>query len=121
MQNNVIFFVKKFAQFMKKQYFCTVKLNAQKYYKILTYTNNCIKKSNFLTLKTKKTMSTRRKINGTIALVVAIIITSMVCFYWYRMDCGVGSLVAALCFYPSCIAAVWAVIDEAIKTKEEQL
>lgn len=66
-------------------------------------------------------MSTTRKISGAIAITIAIIITSMVCFYWHSMDCGVGSLVAALFFYPSCIAGVWAVIDEAIKNKEEKL
>ena len=60
-------------------------------------------------------MKTKRIIWGAVCAAAFIALTAYVCYVWHGMGCGFYSLFAAIGYYGSCGAAVWAVIDAAIK------
>lgn len=63
-------------------------------------------------------MSKSRIISIVIAIVIAIALITFTCVEWHQQGASVQSLVAAIAFYITIIAALWNVVDHHIKELE---
>ena len=64
-------------------------------------------------------MSTRRKIVALVAIVVALVMSTMVAVQWSAQGCEGWSLVAGCAYYVAITFAIWAVINDATKGAEK--
>lgn len=64
-------------------------------------------------------MKKTRNIIAAVIGILSLIINTMVCIQWWKQGCEAKSLVAAVIFYSSMCFALWFVIDDIIKDKNE--